>query len=51
MIEIPYTVMLDVMEFVLENTFVKMPTGELRKQEEGIPMGDPLSPALSLIHI
>ena len=51
---------IEALEFVLENTIIKTRTGELLKQEKGIPMGDSLSPGiavgttawmLSLIHI
>ena len=33
--------MLDVMEFALEHAIVQMPDGSLRRQRQGIPMGDP----------
>jgi len=46
--KIPFQVMLDVMEFSLDNTFVKMPTGRLYKQEAGIPMGEPQSPGMTI---
>ena len=38
---------MEVMRFSLENAIVKMPDGQLWKQEKGIPMGDPISPAMS----
>lgn len=45
---IPFEVMLDVMEFSLDFAIVKMPDGRLRRQREGIPMGDPLSPGMTI---
>lgn len=41
--------MIDVMEFALEHAFIKMPDGTLKRQVEGIPMGDALSPAMTVI--
>ena len=41
--------MLDVMDFSLDNAFVKMPDGQLLRQRNGIPMGDPLSPGMTII--
>ena len=46
---IPFEVMLDVMEFVLDNAFVQMRDGKILKQIEGIPMGGPLSPGMTII--
>jgi hypothetical protein len=43
---IPFKVMLDVMDFCLEYTFIKMHDGKIKRQTEGIPMGDPLSPGI-----
>ena len=40
--KIPFEVMLDVMEFSLDNAMVRMPGGQILKQAAGIPMGDPL---------
>ena len=45
---IPFEVMHDVMEFALDNTIIKMPGGQLMKQSIGIPMGDPLSPGMTI---
>jgi hypothetical protein len=45
---IPFEVMLDVMEFALDNAIVKMPDGQLMRQIGGIPMGDPLSPGMTI---
>jgi hypothetical protein len=45
---IPFHVMLDVMEFSLDNAMVRMPDGQLLRQRWGIPMGDPLSPGMTL---
>jgi hypothetical protein len=38
----------DILGFVLENTYVRMPDGRLLKQTLGIPMGDPLSPGMCI---
>ena len=48
MVWIPFEVMCDVMEFALDNTFIKMPGEQLMKQIKGIPMGDPLSPGMTI---
>ena len=40
--------MLEVMEFALDNAFVRMPDGTLKKQMNGIPMGDPISPGMTI---
>ena len=40
--------MLDVMEFALDNAFVKMRDGQLKRQIGGIPMGDPISPGMTI---
>jgi hypothetical protein len=45
---IPFDVMLDVMDFALDNAFVRMPDGSLRRQMNGIPMGDPISPGMTI---
>jgi len=45
---IPFKVMLDVLDFCLDNTFIKMHGGEIKRQMEGIPMGDPLSPGMTI---
>ena len=46
--KIPFQVMLDVMEFSLDYAIVKMPDGKLMRQAKGIPMGDPLSPGMTI---
>ena len=40
---IPFEVLLEVMEFALDNTVIRDFDGCLRKQMHGIPMGDPHS--------
>ena len=40
--------MCDVMEFALDNTIIRMPGGQLMRQTKGIPMGDPLSPGMTI---
>ena len=44
----PWETMLDVLEFALENTYVKMPDGRILKQVSGIPMGDSMSPGMTI---
>ena len=45
---IPFQTMLDVMEFSLDFAMVKMPNKHILRQIEGIPMGDPLSPGMTI---
>jgi hypothetical protein len=45
---IPFEVMIDVMEFSLDNTIIKMPNGKLRRQTKGVPMGSPISPGITI---
>jgi hypothetical protein len=45
---IPFQTMLDVMEFSLDFAMVKMPNKKILRQIEGIPMGDPLSPGMTI---
>ena len=45
---ISFDVMLDVMEFALENAYIRMSDGRLLRQKTGIPMGGPLSPAMTI---
>jgi len=45
---IPFQVMLDVMEFSLDNAMVMMPGRRLLRQCKGIPMGDPISPGMTI---
>ena len=45
---IPFEVIQIMIEFVLEHTYLKMPNGKIYKQKIGIPMGDPLSPGLTI---
>ena len=44
---LPFDVLLQVLEFSLENAIVKV-KGVLKHQSKGIPMGDPLSPAMTI---
>lgn len=46
---LPFSVMLDVLEFALDHAYVQRPDGSLWRQSHGIPMGDPLSPAMAVI--
>jgi hypothetical protein len=46
---IPMQTLLDIMEFALDNTYVKDMKGNIYKQEMGIPMGDPHSPGMAII--
>ena len=44
----PFQVMLDVAEFSLDFAMVKMPDGTILRQVKGIPMGDPISPGMTI---
>ena len=46
--KIPFEVMLEVVEFCLDNTFILDRFGKLRRQVKGIPMGDPNSPGMCI---
>ena len=46
--KISFQVMLDVMEFALDYTMIRMPDGRILRQTKGIPMGDPLSPGMTI---
>ena len=46
--KIPFEIMIDVAEFSLDNAFVRMPDGAIKKQRNGIPMGDPISPGMTI---
>ena len=45
---LPFQVMLDVMEFSLDNAMVRMPDGQILRQVKGIPMGEPQSPGMTI---
>ena len=45
---IPFQVMLDVAEFSLDFAMVRMPNGTIMQQVQGIPMGDPISPGMTI---
>ena len=40
--------MLDVLEFSLDNAIFRMKDGRIVRQRKGIPMGDALSPAMTI---
>ena len=44
----PFAILMDIMEFALDNAIIKMPNGTLLKQVQGIPMGDPISPGMTI---
>ena len=46
--KIPFEVMLEVIEFCLDYTFIKDRHGGLSRQVKGIPMGDPNSPGMCI---
>ena len=46
--KIPFEVMLDVMDFSLDFAMIRMPGGQIMRQSAGIPMGDPLSPGMTI---
>ena len=45
---IPFDVLLDVVKFALDNTIIKDRKGNLLNQHQGIPMGDPHSPGMTI---
>ena len=45
---IPFEDLLDIMEFALDNTIIKHFDGTLWRQKQGIPMGDPHSPGMTI---
>ena len=47
-VNMPFAVLLDIMEFALDNAIIKMPNGTLLRQIHGIPMGDPISPGMTI---
>jgi hypothetical protein len=47
-VDIPFEALLDIMAFALDHAIIRMPNGELRRQLKGIPMGDPLSPGMTI---
>ena len=47
-VALPFQTMLDVMDFSLDYAFTEMPNGQLIRQVNGIPMGDPLSPGMTI---
>ena len=46
---IPLPELRDILEFALNNAFLIMPDGRILKQLDGIPMGDPLSPGMTIM--
>jgi hypothetical protein len=44
----PFQVLLEIMEFSLDFAFIKAKDGRIYKQLHGIPMGDPLSPGMTI---
>ena len=48
-INVTAKVMLELIEFDLENALLRMPGGVIARQRLGIPMGSPLSPAMAII--
>ena len=45
---LPWDVLLTILRFTLHNAYVRMPDGRILWQEQGIPMGDPLSPGMTI---
>ena len=45
---LPFELLLDVMDFTLDNTLIKDFDGQLWRQKDGIPMGDPHSPGFCI---
>ena len=46
--KVPFELMTEVMEFALDNTYIRDLHGGLWKQVKGIPMGDPHSPGMTI---
>ena len=44
----PWDVLLTALDFSLDNAYVQMPDGRILKQLNGTPMGDPLSPGMTI---
>jgi len=45
---IPWDVMINITAFSLKNTFLVLPEGQILRQCSGIPMGNPLSPGITI---
>ena len=45
---LPFELLLDVMDFTLDNTLIEDFDGQLWRQKDGIPMGDPHSPGFCI---
>ena len=45
----PLPELVDILEFVLDHSYVMMPNGTILRQKDGIPMGDPLSPGMTIL--
>jgi len=43
-----FDMLIDILEFSLDHAYVTMPDGRLLRQVSGIPMGDPMSPAMTI---
>ena len=48
MVRIPFEDLLDIMEFALDNTILRDFDGQLWRQAQGVPMGDPHSPGMTI---
>ena len=47
-VDMHFDVLFDIMEFALDHAVIRMPDNTLLRQSQGIPMGDPLSPAMTI---
>ena len=45
---LPFHILIEVLEFSLHHAYVKLRDGSIRHQRMGIPMGDPLSPGMTI---
>ena len=45
---LPWVVIQEVIKFALNNSLIKKPDGSIWKQQEGIPMGGPVSPGMTI---
>ena len=48
MVFMPFDILVDIGMYSLDNAFIKLADGTILRQREGIPMGDPVSPGLTI---
>ena len=47
--KIPFAALQELMDFSLDNALIRMPDGTLKRQSQGVPMGDAISPGATVI--